>query len=285
MTKIKDKVVLITGGANGIGKMLGEKCLRLGAKSLIIWDINQQNMSQTKEEFMQKGFSNVLTFTVDVSDTQDIEQNAHNTLAQVGTVDILFNNAGIVSGKDFKDQTAREIDKTILINVLGVMHTTRVFLPAMLAKGAGHIINIGSAASLTPNPKMAVYASSKWAVMGWSESLRIELESLKQDLHVTTILPAYINTGMFDGVKQAFITPVMTPDYITNKIIRGIERNKLIVMEPFSVRLLPFVRAFLSPRAFDWFGGNFFGIYKTMQDFKGRPEKEAIPEKPVNVEH
>jgi len=279
MTKIKDKNILITGGANGIGKMLGEKCLREGASHLVIWDINQENLTKTVGEFKKKGFENVSPYIVDVSLTEDIETQAAKVLSEVGNIDILFNNAGVVVGKQFYEHTARDIDKTMQINVMGVMHVTRLFLPGMIEKGAGHIINIASAAGLTPNPKMSVYAASKWAVLGWSESLRIELERTSPDLHVTTVTPSYINTGMFDGAKAPLITPILDADDVTNQIISAIKSNEILLRAPSSVNLLPILRGILPTRVFDFVGGTLFGIYDTMADFIGRPKEEALPEK------
>lgn len=279
MTKIKDKNILITGGANGIGKMLGEKCLKEGASHLVIWDINQENLTKTVGELKKKGFENVSPYIVDVSLTEDIETQAAKVLSEVGNIDILFNNAGVVVGKQFYEHTARDIDKTMQINVMGVMHVTRLFLPGMIEKGAGHIINIASAAGLTPNPKMSVYAASKWAVLGWSESLRIELERTSPDLHVTTVTPSYINTGMFDGAKAPLITPILDADDVTNQIIAAIKSNEILLRAPSSVNLLPILRGILPTRVFDFVGGTLFGIYDTMADFIGRPKSEALPEK------
>lgn len=278
MTQIKDKVVLVTGGANGIGKLLGEKCLQEGARHLVIWDINHTNLEKAVARFQAEGYK-VSGYLVDVSQVQDIEDAAQQVLAEVGKVDILINNAGIVVGKLFKDHTTRDIEKTFDINVLGVMHTTRNFLPAMLQYGSGHIVNIASASSMTPNPKMSVYASSKWAVMGWSESIRIELERENKELRVTTVCPGYIDTGMFAGVKAPLLTPVLKPEYITDLIIRAIKKNKLFVLAPATVSLLPPLRGILPTRWFDFIGGKVFGIYKTMSDFVGRPPQEAVPEK------
>ncbi len=280
MSQIKDKVVLVTGGANGIGKLLGEKCLQEGARHLVIWDINPANLDKTVARFQSQGYQ-VSGYLVDVADVKDIENTAQRVLAEVGKVDILFNNAGIVVGKLFKDHTTRDIEKTFDINVLGVMHVTRNFLPAMLQYGSGHIVNIASASSLTPNPKMSVYASSKWAVMGWSESIRIELERENRELRVTTVCPGYIDTGMFAGTKAPLLTPILKPEYITDLIIRAVKKNKLFVMAPATVHLLPPLRGILPTRWFDFIGGKVFGIYKTMADFVGRPPQEAVPEKPT----
>lgn len=278
MSKINGKIVLITGGANGIGKIMGEKCLAEGAKALVIWDINQQNLDKTLEEFKAKNYS-VYAYNVDVANPQDIANNAQKVLKEVGTVDILINNAGIVVGKVFKEHTTREIQKTLDINVCGVMNVTLAFLNQMVAQGNGHIVNIASASSYTPNPKMSVYAASKWAVLGWSESLRLELKAEQGDLRVSTILPGYIDTGMFKGVKQPLLTPVLQPDYIAQKIVNAIKYNKILVQSPWTVRLVPMLRGILPLSWYDFVARNIFGVYGTMKDFVGRPKEEAVPEK------
>ncbi|MEM6298205.1 MAG: SDR family oxidoreductase, partial [Bacteroidota bacterium] len=224
MSKIKNKTVLITGGAAGIGKLMGKLCLEAeGASKLVIWDINEEAMAATKAEFSDY---EVHTYKVDVSNQHMIEETAQKVLEEVGTVDILFNNAGIVVGKRFEEHTHGDIEKTIAINVTALMHIAREFLPAMLEQGSGHIINIASAAGMVGNPKMSVYAGSKWAVIGWSESLRLELEALKKDLHVLTVMPSYINTGMFDGVKAPMLTPFLEPDDISKRIIKAVKNNE-----------------------------------------------------------
>ena len=188
MTKIKSKTVLITGGASGIGKLMGERFLKEGANNLIIWDIDEQALEDTTEQFDSQGFE-VYPYLVDLAKLDQIKEMAADVLQDVGSVDILVNNAGIVVGKEFAKHSYEEISKTFEINVLGVMNLTRALLPDMIKQGMAHIVNIASAAGLVGNPNMSVYASSKWAVLGWSESLRLELEELKGDLRVTTICP------------------------------------------------------------------------------------------------
>jgi all-trans-retinol dehydrogenase (NAD+) len=158
MTSFRNKNVLITGGANGIGKLLGQKSLKEGIDNLIIWDISQAAIDQTVQEFKSKGFKKVHGFQVDVSNNNHIEQAATTVLLEIGNVDILFNNAGIVVGKKFSEHTAKDIEMTLDINVSGVMNVTRVFLKDMLRQGSGHIINISSASAFIGNPKMSVYA-------------------------------------------------------------------------------------------------------------------------------
>ncbi len=278
MTKIKDKIVLVTGGANGIGKMLGERCLEDGAAELVIWDINSKNLKATAQEFKKKGYT-THAYLVDVSDLEDIKRAATLTLSEVGPVDILFNNAGIVVGKYFEEHSHEDIEKTIRINVLGVMHVARVFIPEMMRKGGGHIINISSASAFIPNPKMSVYASSKWAVLGWSESLRLEMEDTAPHVKVTTVCPSYIKTGMFEGVSAPLLAPLLEPEEIVNEIMQAIKDDEILVKAPLSVNLIPILRGVLPTRVFDFFIGRGLNIYNSMAKFVGRPTAEAIPDK------
>ncbi|MCP4121419.1 MAG: SDR family oxidoreductase [Bacteroidetes bacterium] len=274
MTTFRNKIALVTGGAHGIGKLLCEKCLREGIAELVIWDINKETLAETVTELSAKGYKNVHPFLVDVTDVQSIEKAATEVLLEVGNVDLLFNNAGIVIGKKFRDHTARDIDMTLGVNVAGVMHVTRVFLPDMMRQGSGHIVNISSASAFIGNPKMSVYASSKWAVLGWSESLRLELEKEPGDLKVSTICPSYITTGMFDGVKAPFLFPLLTPEGISTRIIKAIKRDEIMVLEPLSVNLVPILKGVLPVRVFDFLADK-LGVYHSMKAFKGHTEETS----------
>ena len=278
MSRIKDANVLITGGAQGIGKLLGKKFLKEGAKNLIIWDINSKNIKDALEEFSQLGFENVHAFQVDVSDNDHIEKAATDVLLNIGNVDILVNNAGIVVGKMFWEHSREEIDRVLQINVNGVIHTTRVFVKEMINQKRGHVVNIASAASLIGNKKMSIYVASKWAVKGWSDSLRMELEELGGDLHVTVVCPSYIDTGMFKGVKAPLLFPLLEPDDITDRIIHAVKKNQLSILAPDLLNVIPFLSSILPTRIFDY-AANLLGVYSSMNDFVGRSRKEAVPEK------
>lgn len=282
MTKITNRTVLITGGAAGIGRLLAQRCLDEKAYQVILWDINEEKLEETRKELADQGHR-VLTYAVDISNLEDITAAAEAVKAEVGMVDILFNNAGIVVGKAFAEHSHRDISKTIDINVSGVMHTAAEFITDMLKQQEGHIINIASAAGLIPNPNMSVYAGSKWAVLGWSESLRLEMERDNTGVHVTTVLPSYINTGMFDGVKAPMLTPIMSPEYIVDKIIEGVKNNEILLKEPFMVKTLPILRGLLPTRTFDYVAGKLFGVYKTMNSFVGKPKAQAVPDKKKKV--
>jgi all-trans-retinol dehydrogenase (NAD+) len=190
------------------------------------------------------------------------------TAAQ-GGIDILINNAGVVTGKYFSDHTHDEIDRTMAINAAAPMHLTLVFLQNMIARNSGHICTIASSAGLISNPRMSVYAASKWAATGWSDSLRIEMQRLKLNIGVTTVTPYYINTGMFEGVRS-WLVPILKPEAVARKIIRGIEHNRIFVSMPWSMRFVRFSQGLLPIRVFDWLVGDVMGIYKTMDHFTGR---------------
>ncbi len=268
MTKFANKTVLITGGASGIGKIMALKILQMGASNMIIWDINKENIDSTVGVFKNEGYT-LNSFLVDVSDLNQIKQTAKAVKERFGKVDILINNAGIVVGKYFHEHSHEDINLSMQINILALMHITHEFLWDMIEKDEGHVVNIASAAGMVSNPKMSVYCSSKWAAIGWSDSLRLEMERITKNVKVTTVTPYYISTGMFDGVKSPII-PIVKPEKAADKIICGILKNKLFVRMPWLVYTLPFVKGILPVRWFDFIIGKGFGVYKTMEEFKGR---------------
>ncbi|MAO09389.1 MAG: short-chain dehydrogenase [Flavobacteriaceae bacterium] len=265
MKYLKGKTVLITGGGSGIGKIMVRLMIEREAK-VIIWDINQKNIDQTIAEFSSK--NTVFGFKVDVSNIEQIQETAEKVTQKIGTVDVLINNAGIVVGKFFNEYSVADITQTMNVNANGPMLVTKSFLKGMLSQNSGHICNIASSGGLISNPKMAVYAASKWAVIGWSDSLRLEMKQMHKDIHVTTIMPYYINTGMFDGVQSKL--PILEPEATARTIVKAIEKNKKMVTIPgYIYRLTRMSQAFLPIRIFDWFAGNVLGIYKTMEHFVG----------------
>ncbi len=266
MKDLKGKTALITGGASGIGKIMARLLLERHAK-VIIWDINQESINQTIAELSPSG--TIFGYNVDVSDIEQIQENARKVKLEIGIVDVLINNAGIIVGKYFYEHTTADITKTMEINANAPMFITSAFLQDMLSQNSGHICNIASSGGLISNPKMSVYAASKWALIGWSDSLRLEMKQLKKDVNVTTILPYYINTGMFDGVQSKI--PILEPESAALTIIKAIEKNKKMITIPgYILRFTRLGQAIMSINVFDWFAGNVLGIYKTMEHFTGR---------------
>lgn len=268
--KLAGKIVLITGGASGIGKIMGRISLERGAR-LVIWDVSPENIGKALAEF--DGLGQAHAYQVDVSAFDNIKLAADVVRSEVGEVDVLINNAGIVVGKYFHEHSSDELIRTMNINATALMLVTQAFLPSMMARRSGHICNITSAAGLTAVPKMSAYVSSKWAATGWSQSLRVEMKKLKTNVGVTTVMPYYINTGMFDGVKSNLI-PILDPEKVSRKVIRAIERNTVNLSVPLPLGAIRLMQALLPPAAFDWLVGDVLGVYKTMDEFKGRSPSE-----------
>jgi short-subunit dehydrogenase len=265
MFDLKNKIVLITGGASGIGKLMGQLVLEKGA-NLVIWDFNREALDTTVAALGKAG--KVAGYCVDITNTGLVMETAAMVKSKHGIVDVLINNAGIVVGKYFHEHTTREVEQTMAVNALAPMQVAREFLPGMMAQNSGHICNIASSAGLISNPGMSVYAASKWSVIGWSDSVRLEMKKLKKQVGVTTVTPYYINTGMFDGVRS--VMPILNPEKVARSIISAIEHQRIFLSMPWSVRLVRFFQGLLPVWFFDWFVGKVLGVYSTMDHFKGR---------------
>jgi short-subunit dehydrogenase len=283
MTQVAGKTVLITGAGMGMGRKHAEIAAQRGAKQIVLWDINEDALEQTAEPIRRSGIK-TNTFRVDVSSVDQIEETSERVLKELGPVEILFNNAGIVTPGDFMSHSARDIDRTIQVNTLGIMHVARTFLPAMVQTPAAHLVNISSASALMPLPYGSVYAASKWAAYCWSESLRIELEDLHPNVRVTTVCPAFVATGMFEGATAPRSTRFLTTDEIVTAIWKGLEKNKPIVIAPAMANIVLPLRAFLPLSVFDFLGRKVFKSYSAMKTLQGRgpsPAKAAPPAQKV----
>lgn len=268
MSSFKDKVVLVTGGASGIGLLMGRKALIKGAKHLVIWDINPDLMQEASSSLASEGFS-VTTQLVDVSNPIEVNEASAKTLTDHDKVDILFNNAGIIVGKPFHEHSSEDIARTVGVNQLALMYVTNAFLPRMMQTNSGHIVAITSSAGLTPNPRMVVYVSSKWGAIGWVESLRLELKMSHPGIKFTNVMPGYIKSKMFSGVTPPRLMPLLDPDIITNKIIKSVERNKTTLKAPWLVKITTLARGLLPQSWYDFVASKIFRVYTSMDTFKG----------------
>lgn len=268
MTQIRGKHVLVTGGAQGMGALLATGCLERGAARVTLWDVNAYALESRLRELRDRKFP-VEGAEVDLGKPEQIIEAAAALTVDL-PVDILLNNAGVVVGRPLAEQTHEEIELTLRVNALGVFHTTRAFLPDMIARKSGHIVNIASASGFVPVPRLTTYAASKWACLGFSESLRVELREY-EGLRVTTICPSYVNTGMFAGVSAPFGAPLLDPGYAAEKILRAIERNTAMLRMPRIVHLVPMLYAVLPGPVFDAVCGRWLGIYRSMAHFTGHP--------------
>jgi len=270
---VSGRKVLITGAAMGMGKIYAQMAVKEGAADVVLWDINQSELDKTVAELRAAG-GRVHPYLVDVSKLEAITEAAARVKAEVGNPDILFNNAGVVRGKYFWDHDpVKDIWFTMSINALAPMYIAREFLPAMIANRSSEsrVVNIASAAGLISNPRMSVYCASKWSATGWSDSVRIELEQAGHaHVRVTTVNPTYISTGMFEGAKPILMTPILTPEYVTEKVWAAMKAGKPRLIMPWTVFLSNALKGLLPVRWFDWLATHVFGVYHTMDEFKGR---------------
>lgn len=275
MSKITEfyhnKTVLITGAASGIGKRFAEKISSFSGVTLLLWDRNPDQLKLIQIQLETR--CTVFIGDIDISDSKGITMEADRLIKQNILPDIIINCAGIVIGKLFHEHSVLDIEKTIQINTTGSMCVSHAFLNDMINRGSGNIVNLGSASGYIGNPRMSVYAASKWAILGWSESLRIEMKQLKTGVQITTVIPSYINTGMFDGVKPPLLTPILETDDIVDRMILGIAKGKNQIKAPFIVHFVPLLKAILPSSIFDWLAGNVLGVYHSMTSFKGRSKE------------
>jgi all-trans-retinol dehydrogenase (NAD+) len=273
LSTVGGKKVLITGAAMGMGRIYAQLAVAEGAQAVVLWDINPAELEKTAIELKAKG-GKVHAYTVDVSKLEEIQQAARRVRQDVGDPDIVFNNAGIVRGKFFwEHDNFKDTWLTMAINALAPMYITREFLPSMIAsKSESRVINIASAAGTVSNPKMSVYCASKWAALGWSDSVRLELEKAGHEhVKVTTVCPSYISTGMFEGARGPLLTPILTPQYVCEKVWAAMKSGKPLLTLPWTVRLGMLCRGLLPLAVWDWVAEHIFGVYKSMDEFKGRP--------------
>ena len=268
MKDLESKVVLITGGAMGMGRELASLFLDEGSR-VIITDINPEKLNSTLSELSKKG--DIKGYVSDVSDIEQIRELKNKVHRDVGKLDILVNNAGIVFGKFFKDLSIEEIKKTIDVDLYGVIFMTKIFFNDFLEKESGHIVNIASAAGLLGVPKLVPYCTAKFGVVGFSETLRLEVEELDLDIKVTAVCPSYVATGMFEGAKPPRLTKFLSPEKMAKIILEGVKKNRSCVIAPAMAKMVPFFKA-IFPSSFLDNLNKLLGVSSSMNDWKGHSD-------------
>lgn len=274
--------VLVTGAGRGMGEIYARRAVAEGARSVILWDVDQIALDDVSRTLVGSP-TKVLTQRVDISNLDDITKAAATARKEAGAPDVLINNAGIVRGGAFwQSDPVTTIDATMRINAIAHMWVTREFLPDMIVDTGTpkRILNIASAAGTLANPGMTVYAASKWAMLGWSDSLRLELRKHdNRHISVTTFCPSYISTGMFEGARGPALTPILTPEKATDAAWRAMLRGKPILYKPRSVRFSMAMRGMLPIRVWDFLAARVFRVYSSMDHFTGRtaPRSQGSP--------
>lgn len=270
---IDGATVVITGAARGMGSIYARRAVSEGAKAVALWDVDLPLAAELAED-LHSPHCNVRAYEVDLASREQIAATAQQTRDELGAPSVVINNAGIVRSGQFVDQDpARDIEPTMAINALAPMLVAREFLPDMISdRSREHrILNIASAAGTLANPNMSVYAASKWALIGWSESLRLELvRGGNHHVAVTTFCPSFVSTGMFAGARGPLLTPIMTPHIAADAAWQGMVSGRPMVLKPWTVKLGMAVRGVLPTRAWDIVADKVFRVYSSMDHFTGR---------------
>jgi all-trans-retinol dehydrogenase (NAD+) len=265
MTILEGSSVLVTGAASGLGRRLALGSAQRKAL-LVLWDVNREGLETVGREVEALG-SRVQYDVVDVSKREDVYEAAQRVPVPV---DVLINNAGVVSGKSLLEIPDEKIERSFAVNTLALFWTVKAFLPGMIERRRGHLVTIASAAGLIGVPKLTDYGASKWAAVGFDESLRMELRKLAPAIRTTVVCPYYLRTGLFEGAKSRFpaLLPLLDEETVAERILRAVERDKRKLVMPAMVHTIPWVR--LLPVS--WFDAiaEFMGINASMDDFTGR---------------
>jgi NAD(P)-dependent dehydrogenase (short-subunit alcohol dehydrogenase family) len=270
MQSVKGTNVLVTGAAMGLGKLFATQAVKEGAAAVVLWDANEAALKETASELESAGCT-IHYETVDVTSQADVAEAAERVRTDVGTIHVLFNNAGIVRGNGyFWENEPRDFTLTIEVNSIGPMRVAREFLPAMIESGKQcRMVNIASSAGLNAIPRMAAYSASKWAAIGFSDSVRLELEQAgHEQVKVTTVCPTYINTGMFDGAKGILFTPMLEQEDVVERTWAAMLDGDPFVVMPWTSKMNKVLTAVLPIRLRDAYLRR-VGVYNSMDEFSG----------------
>ncbi|AHH16724.1 putative oxidoreductase, SDR family [Nocardia nova SH22a] len=256
MRSLSGRVVAITGGARGIGYSIAEQLRRDGAR-VALGDIDADAVREAGERL-----GAAAAVPLDVTDPGSFAAFLAAVTEQAGPVDVLINNAGIMPVGRFTAESDDITRRILEVNVLGVMHGTKAALPAMVARGGGHIINIASLAGENPTPGMATYCASKQAVLGFTETMRLEYRGT--GVHFSAVLPTFTRTELIAGTK-APMGLLAEPEDVARAVARLIARPRRRVTV---TRLAGVAMAFnkLTPRAFGEFTARRMGVHRIFTD-------------------
>lgn len=220
--RLKGKNIVITGASGGIGAEIAKRCAASGA-NLVLLARSIDKLKQQQGDLQQRHHVKVDVFQLDVSDTDQVQNVFGEIFASVGYIDILVNNAGFGVFREAHEVTIDEIKGMFNVNVVGLMACTSMVLPKMRERRFGHIINIASQAGKIATPKSSVYSASKHAVLGYTNSLRMELDDY--NVLVTSVNPGPIATNFFEiadeeGTYARNVQKFMLkPEYVAQKVV------------------------------------------------------------------
>ena len=270
---LKNKIVLVTGAAKGIGLATVKRLLQKEAK-VILWDFQPDDLNATVQSLKNDGHD-VFSQVCDVTNKEQVYHNAEIIKKEIGDIDILINNAGTVYTGYMLDRSDAELENMINVNFTSMIYTIRAFMPAMLEKNKGHIVNISSASSLIGAPKLAIYAATKWAVMGLTESLRMEAIKMgKKGVKFSSVHPNFLKKGLFEGTKLNLLGSIFAPGVKSHDAVAKVIVNKAIgwgfhsPKVPWIMNQSVLLRALLPSSLLIKFG-NIYGVNNMMDEYTG----------------
>lgn len=251
-------------GRSLAGLLLAEGC------RLALVDIRASELEEALRVLGGRG--EVRTYVCDISDRERVYELARRVSEDFGAVDILINNAGVVKSNPFLEKPDEVIERTVAVNLLAHFWTMKAFLPGMVEKKEGHVVNMASAGGLLGVPYITDYCASKFAVVGLTESLRQEfkLRGLRR-IRFTYVCPNTVGTGMFAGARPVRGTRLLDAEDVTMKIVQGIKRNRSFIGVPRSVYLVPLAKAVIPIPVMDFFN-RVMGIATSSETTVGRPD-------------
>ena len=235
------KVVAITGGARGIGKATATQLVRAGAR-VAIGDLDVELARATAQELG----SSVTAYELDVTSRESVARFLDAVEADVGPLDVMINNAGIMPLGAFLDESDGSAERQLDINVHGVIFGMKEALPRMLARGHGHVVNLASVAGKGGFPHAATYCATKHAVIGVSEAVRQELKGT--GIELTCILPAVVNTELGSGIEAGRAVKKLEPEEVAEAILGVLREPKFEVFVPASTGTISKVMTLLPRR-------------------------------------
>ncbi|HOX43098.1 MAG TPA: SDR family oxidoreductase [Myxococcota bacterium] len=254
---LRGKRVLVTGGARGIGLCTARELARLGAE-LILTDLDEAALEAARQELVQAG-AKVQVRRVDVTDRAAVEQLAAWVEGELGGLDVLINNAGIGHHGELKDTSLDTWRKLLEVNLMGPLHHLHAFLPAMLERKRGSIVNVSSGQAFFRMPTWGAYAAIKAALGALSETLHYELKP--HGVHVTTVYPFMTRTDFYKGVESHTLADRLSmkllplysdsPEKVARKIVDAVRHKKRVEMANvlndlgFYAQVIPFMSAIM----------------------------------------